>query len=117
MREIKFRAWGKHENSELCFFWKFSIGKHIIGIKSTLIIPETFIQLSDWEQFTGLYDCDGKEIYEGDVIVIHNLTYEIVFVNGEFCGKALNISNPVSRCDAGNFQSCEIIGNIHEVQA
>ena len=111
MREIKFRAWDK-----VCKYYcndKAHMSIDLDGNPYNLQNGEG-AGTYELEQFTGLHDCEGKEIYEGDVIVIHNLTYEIVFVNGEFCGKALNISNPVSRCDAGNFQSCEIIGNIHE---
>lgn len=111
MREIKFRAWT--DKGEMIYNYCQLIGNRFFGEDMT---NTNYGNVVDIMQFTGLYDCDGKEIYEGDIIVIHNLTYEIVFVNGEFCGKALNISNPVSRCDAGNFQYCEIIGNIHEAQ-
>lgn len=113
MREIKFRAWDTE--------WK----RYVYDLKPFLEADTNVLDINNFkkydggyiiEQFTGLYDCNGKEIYEGDIVVIHNLTYEIVFVSGEFCGKALNISNPVSRCDAGNFQSCERIGNIHEAK-
>lgn len=112
MREIKFRAWTDRN----CFIKNYcylDTNNHFFGEDLT---NGPIVKILAVEQFTGLYDCEGKEIYEGDVIVIHNLTYEIVFVNGEFCGKELNISNPVSRCDASNFQYCEIIGNIHEAK-
>lgn len=122
MREIKFRAWGKHENSELCFFWKFSIGKHIIGIKSTLIIPETFIQLSDCEQFTGLHDCEGTEIYEGDIVEVimpcgtPNEITDTVQYNDVY-GCFFLRTRYTSMCDLiQSDYNFKIIGNSHEAK-
>ena len=61
-REIKFRAWDKTEKrmkqpESLC---------HLDGELSKNI-HSSLIPL----QFTGLYDKNGKEIYEGDVISTH----------------------------------------------
>ena len=35
-------------------------------------------------QFIGLYDCDGKEIFEGDILDFDGFTAEVRFVRGVF---------------------------------
>lgn len=35
-------------------------------------------------QFTSLYDCDGKEIYEGDILDFNGIIVEVRFVRGAF---------------------------------
>ena len=35
-------------------------------------------------QFTSLHDCDGKEIFEGDILDFNGLTVEVRFVRGVF---------------------------------
>jgi hypothetical protein len=60
MREIKFRAW--HKESKEMFY---DGGRHVFQWKhdgQPVII----------EQFTGLLDKNGKEIYEGDILMIRS---------------------------------------------
>ena len=42
------------------------------------VVPETI------GQFTSLYDCDGKEIFEGDILDFNGLIVEVRFVRGAF---------------------------------
>ena len=64
MKEIKFRAW----DEDLKMFVYFQMGK----LLPTGTEFEEYTKLStkgvDWQQFTGLTDKNGKEIYEGDVV-------------------------------------------------
>ena len=129
MREIKFRAWDKEKK------------KMIYGIENfDLYAPLEYEDLSfsdflndenfEVEQYTGLKDSTGKEIYEGDTVKrnskVEHTNLEIKFLDGSFCvGK-----NGISPCEfnywstirdvmsSGWKQSTEleleVIGNIHE---
>jgi len=109
MREIKFRAWlgdiPKLFNLEDIATW----GPSWEG--------PGFAEYNNWEQYTGLKDKNGREIYEGDWVQIidhpENITTRadvVVFENGMF-GTASETAVPL--CDYGMVW-VEVIGNIHE---
>lgn len=127
MREIKFRAWDKEEGKWLHSYKKTG-GFHLFG---------EIIRLSDWvpfplgqedrivvEQFTGLTDWKGVEIYEGDIFKWVNRRQEIiigiiVFDNGSFSSQ--RIENPGFSYNLSiqtdltiHTEPGEVIGNIHE---
>lgn len=64
MREIKFRAWCKIDNSMII---PITLQEVIFQRKSNFSL-EQLNQDVIFMQFTGLHDKNGKEIYEGDIV-------------------------------------------------
>ncbi|WP_373192638.1 YopX family protein [Pediococcus acidilactici] len=64
---IKFRAWIKTGNETYDYVKPMTIQQMIHSKKSTFSL-EQLNDLVDFEQFTGLTDVNGKEIYIGDIV-------------------------------------------------
>lgn len=145
MREIKFRAWDKEnkcmigdEDSEADF--RFHAGS--VSVK---YLSEQFYEgggeihsRDKWEdcdvevmQFTGLKDKNGKEVYEGDIVVrryYHNNApskrpkinfieplLPIIFSDGRFDIDDSDIISSEYGTTYNNWwDNCEVIGNIYE---
>ena len=122
MREIKFRqAIYIKERFDHWHYWGF-IDNAFIGIDTGTCSPKTAIENS--QQFTGLKDKNGKEIYEGDILDAcpspnHN-AYRKYLRTVEWNDELAQYQAPFSdRSGLMLFtkQQCkqyEVIGNIHE---
>jgi len=117
MREIKFRAWIKELNEirevEYINFWKKMIS-----------FPNKFCKEyylnSDFDeielmQYTGLKDKNNKEIYEGDIVTLHNGKYKVIFNTEEarfvLRNDKFEMNIPFTN---NNNERMEVLGNVYE---
>jgi uncharacterized phage protein (TIGR01671 family) len=121
MRELKFRAWdnkrkewyGKSNPQHSLTFYGFSI----FGECTLLSSPDCDdLQNIEIEQYIGLNDKNGKEIYEGDIVFDHDrkCEREIVWLD-EGCQFIAVDLTPEREWDILSiYDRFEIFGNIHE---
>ena len=115
-RVLKFRAW---DNKQKKMLYGVSIGTIKVWDENAPLISHEFSYSEDciFEQYTGLTDKNGKEIYEGDIVTLNGEWEEIehddcsivTFENGCF-----RVGDGYEN-EAGSYLSdWRIIGNIHE---
>ena len=110
-RAIKFKVWDKILQgwSKNTMGWYYS--------ENGVVSPESGNRYV-FVQFTGLYDKNGKEIYEGDIVKWHALICKIKYVGHSFWLWCTGIYNEYTRGNGREFNSLtdeiEVIGNIYE---
>lgn len=120
MKELKFRQpiFQKYGGFIRWHFWGFIEGEFI----SPVNIAEGG---KDSQQFTGLIDVKGNNIYEGDIISQHNRIYEVAINFNGFYAQRYKLwrgkFKPASQyCLSlftkpnGKVDGAEIVGNIHQ---
>jgi uncharacterized phage protein (TIGR01671 family) len=116
MREFKFRIWAKEAKKWIApeMFAVYEKGIYPFGIS-----PESV----ELQQFTGLKDVNGKEIYEGDFLKISEEDRKDYFKDychvwfSDFGGYAVSFNHMYSETSCPLFSiasSYEVAGNIFE---
>jgi uncharacterized phage protein (TIGR01671 family) len=116
MREIKFRLWD--DICKIMLGWEFARSFQLSILDNPIrfdnLTQHTYISM----QFTGLYDKNGTEIYEGDILK-HDLwgSSEVIWEHGMFRGKSvkdkLGGEHDITLADH-QLKRCKVIGNIYE---
>ena len=115
MREIKFRGRDKYKH------WHYG-GLYINDdAKYAAILNNRWTNIEvDYKtvgQFTGLLDCDGREIYEGDVVRYENCICLVVYNSTRFASFALRKDGWAFDHyfgEAFEASECQVIGNVHD---
>lgn len=117
MREIKFKAWVKELN-------EIREVEYINFLKKMISYPNKFCKEyylnADFDeielmQYTGLKDEYGDEIYEGDIVTLHNSRYKVIFnmEQARFVLRNDKFEMEIPFTNNNN-ERMEIIGNIYE---
>ena len=112
---IKFRAWDKVTNIyrkvlKIEFYPDGELKKvKVAGLqRKGAIAPDKLLL----EQFTGLTDLDGKDIYEGDILENRKYRSIVKFASGKFLADLIETIQTFDLI--GETHSSKVIGNVHE---
>lgn len=111
MREKKFRAFVEGQDGTYICYYSDPLYPHIFWNQDYKGIFDT-----DPNQYTGLKDINGKEVYDGDIIEFEGF-YSVVYYNensAAFKVKELSGLGDIFLGDVTRNRKIELIGNIYQ---
>lgn len=124
MRELKFRVWSEDQKTYDYKFPYNSIGDFYVSTRGKVfsdfgntVAPEVRQEAFIVEQYTGLKDKNGKEIYEGDILDVSSVFVKPKKMVVEFSKMACGFEpfvNGCPDCYVPIGKDVVVIGNIHE---
>lgn len=123
MREIKVRAWYK-PYKQVCQVESLRFDGN--GVYTAVLIDEPFydrklVEADEIviEQYTGLKDINGTEIYEGDIVKYDDNVGKVFYDSEQACFNVSGFYDGLQDYPTMAFSECanigmEVIGNIHE---
>ena len=119
MREIKFRVWDNIAKKYIDSRYVSISGLGLLHVAKRIIkncLRPLHTRKNPWfivEQYTGLKDINGTEIYEGDILIDDTgdpIEYwEVKFYEGGFVGECAGVAEPLFE-----LTNLEVVGNIHK---
>lgn len=115
-REIKFKGQPIGKDG----IWMVGIGAYKTYTAEHLVLNAKCdcVEVVHLCQYTGLKDCNGKEIYEGDIVTIgNNLKAVVIWFNGSFRFKDELSCKATYFDDIGVIMrdyDVQVVGNIHD---
>ena len=115
MREIKFRAWDRekkkmYEVENICFY-----GHKSVTLQYNPVIKKAIDDI-EIMQFTGMKDCAGKEIYDGDIVRTDDEDEELATIDWGDDTLKFMVTHGNVCSDLGEYypRDIEVIGNIYD---
>ena len=118
---IKFRAWDNLLNKMLVVY-RISFDGPVDGVQVHCYLDDRGAEGSTeyaydgdgliLEQFTGLTDVNGKDIYEGDILENRKYRSIVKFASGKFLADLIETIQTFDLI--GETHGSKVIGNVHE---